>query len=235
MSADSQKKAAAEFALKVVTDGVKIGLGTGSTANYFIEAAAAKVKREKLNVEFVPTSAQTYALAQKLGLNLRTLEDIPFLDFTVDGCDEFDSSFRLIKGGGGALHREKLVASSSRFVVAICDESKKVETLGRFPLPVEVSKYGVKATAWKIERILTQLGWEKPAMRLRTGADGRTFVTEMGNSIIDLDLKSIPNPELLDSALNGLPGVIETGLFIRICGIVMMGTEKGVVELTRSK
>lgn len=235
MSADSQKKAAAEFALKIVTDGAKIGLGTGSTANYFIEAAAAKVKAEKLKVDFVPTSAQTYALAQKLGLNLHNLEDIPFLDFTVDGCDEFDGSFRLIKGGGGALHREKLVASSSRFVIAICDESKKVETLGKFPLPVEVSKFGVNATAWKIERILTQLGWEKPKMKLRTDPDGKPFVTEMGNAIIDLNLQKIPNPEMLDAALNGLPGVIETGLFIRICGIVMMGTDKGVVELTNGK
>lgn len=235
MSADTQKKAAAEFALKVVIDGTKIGLGTGSTANYFIEAVAEKVKREKLKVEFVPSSAQSYALAQKLGLNLRNLEDIPFLDFTIDGCDEFDSSFRLIKGGGGALHREKLVASSSRFVIAICDESKKVDTLGKFPLPVEISKFGVNATAWKIERILTQMGWEKPKMRLRAGAGGKPFVTEMGNAIIDLDLQKIPNPEQLDDALNGLPGVIETGLFIRICGIVMMGTDKGVVELTRGK
>lgn len=235
MSAEEQKKAAAEFALKVVSDGAKIGLGTGSTANYFTKAVAEKVKREKLKVDFVPTSAQTYALAQSLGLNLRNLEDVPFLDFTVDGCDEFDSSFRLIKGGGGALHREKLVASSSRFVIAICDESKKVETLGKFPLPVEVSKFGVNATAWKIERILTQLGWEKPKMRLRAGADGKPFITEMGNAIIDLDLQKIPNPETLDDALNGLPGVIETGLFIRICGIVMMGTDKGVVELTKSK
>ena len=235
MSADSQKKAAAEFALKVVTDGAKIGLGTGSTANYFIEAVAEKVKREKLKVEFVPSSAQSYALAQKLGLNLRNLEDIPFLDFTIDGCDEFDSSFRLIKGGGGALHREKLVASSSRFVLAICDASKKVDTLGKFPLPVEISKFGVNATAWKIERILTQMGWEKPKMRLRAGADGKPFVTEMGNAIIDLDLQKIPQPERLDDALNGLPGVIETGLFIGICGVVIMGTDKGVVELTRGK
>ncbi|MEO6608527.1 MAG: ribose-5-phosphate isomerase RpiA [Aestuariivirga sp.] len=235
MSADTQKKAAAEFALKVVTDGAKIGLGTGSTANYFIEAVAEKVKREKLKVEFVPSSAQSYALAQKLGLNLRNLEDIPFLDFTIDGCDEFDSSFRLIKGGGGALHREKLVASSSRFVLAICDASKKVDTLGKFPLPVEISKFGVNATAWKIERILTQMGWEKPKMRLRAGADGKPFVTEMGNAIIDLDLQKIPQPERLDDALNGLPGVIETGLFIGICGVVIMGTDKGVVELTRGK
>jgi ribose 5-phosphate isomerase A len=235
MSADAQKKAAAEFALKIVTDGAKIGLGTGSTANYFIQAAAVKVKREKLKVDFVSTSSQTEGLANSLGLTLRNLEDIPFLDFTVDGCDEFDPSFRLIKGGGGALHREKLVASSSRFVVAICDASKQVPVLGKFPLPVEVSRFGVNATAWKIERILTQLGWEKPKMSLRKADGDKPFVTEMGNAIIDLHLGSIPNPELLENALNGLPGVIETGLFIGICGIVMMGTDKGVVELTRGQ
>ncbi len=233
MSTDSQKKAAAEFALKVVTNGTKIGLGSGSTAAFFTQAAAEKVKREKLNVQFVPTSAQTYALAQKLGMNLRNLEDVPFLDFTVDGCDEFDGSFRLIKGGGGALHREKLVASSSRVMIAICDASKKVDTLGKFPLPVEVSKFGVNATAWKLERLLVQMGWDKPKMQMRLAKDGNPFITEMGNAIIDLDLQKIPDAEKLDDALNNLPGVIETGLFLRICSVVMMATDKGVVELTR--
>ena len=147
MSLDKQKKAAAEFALKVVEKDVKIGLGTGSTANYFIEAAAAKVKREKLNTIFVATSGATSALAQKLGMNLKNIEEVSYLDFTVDGADEIDPQFRMIKGGGGALHREKIVASSSRFVVCICDSSKKVETLGHFPLPVEVSRFGVNPTA----------------------------------------------------------------------------------------
>ena len=233
MSNDAQKKAAAQFALKYVKEGSKIGLGSGTTSAYFILAAGEKVEREKLNVQFVPTSLQTSAMAQRLGLKLSNLEDVPFLDVTIDGCDEFDDQFRLIKGGGGALHREKLVASSSRHMVAICDSSKKVATLGKFPLPVEVSKFGVNATAWKIERILTQLGWSMPKMQIRMGNDGKPFVTEMGNAIIDLDLEKIPNPEMLDDALNGLPGVIETGLFIRICGIVVMGTEKGVVELIR--
>lgn len=233
MSVDDQKKAAAEHALKIVENGRKIGLGTGSTANYFIEAAAAKVKRENLNVEFVPTSGQTYALAQKLGLNLKTLDEVPFLDFTVDGADEVDSSYRMIKGGGGALLREKIVASSSRFVICICDESKNVSTLGKFPLPVEVSRWGVNATAWKIERALMHLGFEKPRMRIRANADGKPFITESGNPIIDLDLQTIPDPEKLDGYLNNLPGVVETGLFIGICTIIMMGTAKGVVETAR--
>jgi ribose 5-phosphate isomerase A len=233
MSAESQKKAAAEHALKIVENGRKIGLGTGSTANYFIEAAAAKVKREKLNVEFVPTSAQSYALAQKLGLSLKTLEEVPFLDFTVDGADEIDGSYRMIKGGGGAMHREKLVASSSKYVICICDASKKVEKLGAFPLPIEVSRFGVNATSWKIERALAHLKYEAPRMRIRAKADGKPFITESGNPIIDLELKVIPDPEQLEGYLNNTPGVIETGLFVGICGILMMGTDKGVVETTR--
>ena len=234
MSADTQKKAAAEFALKMVVSGATVGLGTGSTANYFIEAAAAKVKREKLDTKFVPTSQQTYALAQKLGLNLVTIEDAPFLDATVDGCDEFDGSFRLIKGAGGALHREKLVASSSKFMICICDASKKVETLGAFALPVEVSKFAVNATAWKIERALVHLGYKDVKLRLRTTAQGTPFVTESGNPIVDLKLGKITDPEKLYGYLNNTPGVIETGLFIGICGVVIMGTDKGVVELTRA-
>ena len=233
MSADTQKKAAAEFALKLIEPGRTIGLGTGSTANYFIEAAAAKVKREKLDTKFVPTSQATYALAQKLGMNLVTIEDAPFLDATIDGCDEFDGAFRLIKGGGGALHREKIVGSSSKFMIILCDATKKVETLGAFPLPVEVSKFGVNATAWKIERALIHLGYTAAKMSIRVTAQGIPFITESGNPIIDLKLGKITEAEKLDGILNNTPGVIETGLFIGICGIVIMGTDNGVVELTR--
>lgn len=233
MSADTQKKAAAEFALKMVVNGATIGLGTGSTANYFIEAAAAKVKKEKLDTKFVPTSQATYALAQKLGMNLVTIEDAPFIDATVDGCDEFDGSFHLIKGGGGAMHREKIVGSSSKFMIAICDAAKKSETLGSFPLPIEVSKFGVNATAWKIERALIHLGYKDAKMSIRVTAQGNPFITESGNPIIDVRLGKITDVEKLDGYLNNTPGVIETGLFIGICGIVIMGTDKGVVELTR--
>ena len=233
MSIEAQKKAAAEFALKVVDKDMKIGLGTGSTANYFIEAAAAKVKRENLNTVFVPTSVPTYALAQKLGMNLANIEDVPFLDFTVDGADEIDAQFRMIKGGGGALHREKIVASSSRFVVCLCDQSKMVDTLGKFPLPVEVSKFGVNPTAWKIERAMKALGYANAPMRLRANAEGKPFITESGNAIIDINLQKITDADRLESFLNSIPGVIEVGLFIGICGIVMLGTDKGVEEITR--
>ena len=233
MSADTQKKAAAEFALKLVEPGRTIGLGTGSTANYFIEAAAAKVKREKLDTKFVPTSQASYALAQKLGLNLVTIEDAPFLDATIDGCDEFDGRFFLIKGAGGAMHREKIVASSSKFMITICDASKKVETLGAVALPIEVTKFGVNATAWKIERALVHLGYKDAKMNIRVNAQGMPFITDSGNPIIDVRLGKITDAEKLDGYLNNTPGVIETGLFIGICGVVIMGTDNGVVELTR--
>ena len=235
MSAEDQKKNAGEAALKVVTNGVKIGLGTGTTANYFIKAAAKKVKDEGLDTIFVPTSAASQKLAEASGIVTQSLEEHPFLDFTVDGADEIDPQFRMIKGGGGALHREKIVASSSRFVVCICDSSKMVQTLGKFPLPVEVSRFGVNATAWKIERVLSQLGYAHAKMRLRpiNATEQKPFVTELGNAILDIQLDRITDPERLENSLNILPGVIEVGLFNGICGVVMLGTDKGVEEITR--
>ena len=224
------KKAAALEALKFVKPGMNIGLGTGSTANYFIEALATKI-REGLNVQGVPTSRASRAFAEGLGIPLTKLEDHPHLDLTVDGADEFDAEFRLIKGGGGALLREKIVASSSRYMVVIADESKRVKKLGKFPLPVEVVQFGDKATAWKMERAFKFLKLDaKMIMRLK---DGKPFVTDSGNFIIDCALGEIPEPERLDNLLNSIPGVVDTGLFIGICGIVLMGTPKGVTEFKR--
>jgi ribose 5-phosphate isomerase A len=166
------KKAAAVEALKFVKPGMNIGLGTGSTANHFIEALGSKVK-EGLDVKGVPTSRASKELAEKHGIPLTTLDAQPHLDLTVDGTDEFDSEFRLIKGGGGALLFEKIVASSSRFMVVIADESKKVKTLGKFPLPVEVMRFGTKATAWKMERAFNILKVDaKLVLRVKDGKTG---------------------------------------------------------------
>jgi ribose 5-phosphate isomerase A len=228
MSVEDQKKAAAAEAVKHISPGMKIGLGTGTTANFFIEALAAS----KLDVTCIPTSAASRALGEKLGLKMSNLEENAYIDITVDGADEFDSEFRLIKGGGGAMHREKLVASSSRWMVVIADQSKQVKTLGKFPLPVEVSKFGVKATAWKIDRALDDLKLtRKMVLRVR---DGKPFVTESGNAIIDCALEAIPEPEKLDAVLNTIPGVIETGLFIGICGVIYVAGPKSVKELKRA-
>jgi ribose 5-phosphate isomerase A len=225
MSADAQKKAAAIAALKYIEPGMKVGLGTGSTANHFIHALAERVKGG-LAVSCVPTSKATQELAKSLGLTMTTLEQEPFLNVTVDGTDEFDSEFRLIKGGGGALLLEKIVASSSRYMVVIADASKQVKKLGAFPLPVEVVTFGVKATAWKIQRAFDFFK-AKPNMVLRV-KDGKPFRTDAGNCIIDCKCDEIKDPDRLDMMLNNIPGVVNNGLFVGLCGIILMGTDKGV-------
>lgn len=225
------KKAAAIEALKFVKPGMNIGLGTGSTANHFIEALAVKVK-EGLDIKGVATSKFSEELAEELGIPLTKLHTNPHLDLTVDGADEFDPEFRLIKGGGGALLREKIVASSSRFMVVVADESKQVKKLGKFPLPVEILVFGSKATIWKVERAFKILKLDA-AINVRRAKDGELFTTENGNFILDCSLGAIPEPERLEALLNSIPGVVETGLFIGICGIILMGTPKGVIEFKR--
>jgi ribose 5-phosphate isomerase A len=209
---------------------MNIGLGTGSTANHFIEALAAKVK-EGLDIKGVPTSRASKDLAEKHGITLTNLDAQARIDLTVDGTDEFDPEFRLIKGGGGALLFEKIVASSSRLMVVIADESKKVNKLGKFPLPVEINRFGTTATAWKMERAFAHLKLDaKMVLRLQ---DGKPFVTDGGHFIIDCAIGEIPEPGKLDHLLKSLPGVVETGLFIGICGVVLMGMPKGVKEFKR--
>jgi ribose 5-phosphate isomerase A len=230
VTAEKMKKAAALEALKLVKPGMKLGLGTGSTANFFIEALAAKVKKG-LDVKCVPTSKATKELAEKLGIPLTTLDAHPHLDLTVDGADEFDPDFNLIKGGGGALLLEKIVASSSAYMVVIADESKKVKTLGKFPLPVEVITFGIKATAWKIERAFKYLKMD--AKMVLRSKDGKPFRTDAGNAIIDCAVGEIKEPQRLDNMLNTIPGVVDTGLFTGICGIIFMGTPQGVKEFKR--
>jgi ribose 5-phosphate isomerase A len=231
LSADEMKKAAALAALEKIESGMKIGLGTGSTADHFTRALAEKVKKG-LQVECVPTSNATAKLAHDLGITIKTLEDLPFLDMTIDGADEIDPKFRLIKGGGGALLFEKIVATSSRFVVTIADESKQVEKLGKFPLPIEVIPFGVRATGWKIERAFEMVGM-KIKMVLRQ-KDGKSFRTDAGNCIVDCHCEEIKEAERLELILNGIPGIVTTGLFIGISGIAFIGKPDGsAVELRR--
>jgi ribose 5-phosphate isomerase A len=226
-TADEQKEAAGYAALKFIKPGMKVGLGTGSTANYFIRALAEKV-RGGLDVKCVPTSKASGDLAKSLGLELATLEEAPFLEVTVDGADEIDGDFRLIKGGGGALLLEKIVATSSRHLVVIADESKRVAKLGKFPLPIEVVPFGVKATGWKLERAFKMVGME-PKMTLRT-KDGKPFRTDAGNVIIDCACGVIKEPERLELILNNIPGVVNNGLFLGIAGIALIGKADGSVE-----
>ncbi len=227
---DDQKRAAAQAALDYVKPEMKIGLGTGSTARHFVELLGAKVKAG-LNILAVPTSEQTRRQAEDLKIPLTNLENHPYLDLTVDGADEFDSNFQLIKGGGGALLIEKIVASSSRHMIVIADESKRVETLGRFPLAIEIVPFGVKATAWKIERALKICNLEgKLVLRVK---DGKPFRSDGGNVIIDAALGKIPEPERLSNLLNIIPGVVDHGLFIGICGIILVAGKDGVKTLRK--
>lgn len=224
-----QKKAAAEEALKHVEDGMLLGLGTGSTADLFTEALGKKVA-EGLKVRCVPTSEATRQLAERLDIELVQLNDEPVLDLTVDGADELDAQLRLIKGGGGALLREKIVATSSKKMIVIADESKKVETLGKFPLPVEVVPYGARATAFMIGTVGE---WADCTGKIELRKDdiGNPFITDNGNYIVDCHFGAIPDPEKLLSGLSSIAGVVEHGLFVGIAKLAILGTPFGPITL----
>ncbi len=226
MSADDFKRLAAEHALDFVQPGMKLGLGTGSTAAKFVDLVGAKVKGG-LDVLCIPTSEATRLQAAALGIRLSTLDETPYLDLTVDGADEIDEALRLIKGGGGALLREKIVAAASGQVVIIADHTKLVETLGAFPLPIEVVPFGLKATRNLIENLATDAGCTGQ-IKLRAKADGTPFVTDNGNFILDCAFGSIEDPETLDDALKLVPGVVENGLFLGIADLAIVAGPDGV-------
>ena len=225
--ADRLKRKAAEAALAFVKPGMRLGLGTGSTAAHFVEAIAARA-REGLDLSCcVPTSEATRAQAERLGLRLATLDEEPELDLTVDGADEFDGALRLIKGGGGALLREKIVASASKRMVVIADESKRVVTLGAFPLPVEIDRFGARTTRRHIERAGENLGLDGRTT-LRRDAQGALFLSDGGNYIVDCAYGAIRDPDALARALDSIVGVVEHGLFIGIATTVLVAGETGV-------
>jgi ribose 5-phosphate isomerase A len=226
MSADDYKQQAAAKALEYVQPGMKIGLGTGSTAAKFVELLGAKVKAG-LDVTCVPTSEATAALARALGIKLTTLDEEPVLDLTVDGADELDGELRLVKGGGGALLREKIVAVSSDRMIVIADASKKVAVLGAFPVPVEVVRFGLGSTKRMIEGLAEDVGCVGP-VTLRLGKDGQPFVTDSGNYILDCAFEIVPDPESLDEVLRQIPGVVESGLFLGICDTAILAGPDGV-------
>jgi ribose 5-phosphate isomerase A len=228
-SADQLKRAAAERAVGLVRDGMRLGLGTGSTAAHFVAALGDRV-RAGLAVAAVPTSEATRAQAEREGIALSTLDDGPELDLTVDGADEIDGDLRLIKGGGGALLREKIVAAASRRMVVIADGSKRVERLGRFPLPIEVVPFGLGAT-WRAVSAAIERAGCRGLLRLRTATNGGPCVTDGGHLLLDADLGRIDKPEELAGALDAVPGVVEHGLFLGLATGAILATEKGLVEL----
>lgn len=231
--AEAGKFAAARCAVDMVADGMRVGLGTGSTAAWMVRALAARAAVEGLDLTCVATSVRTEELATRLGLRVVGLDDVPGLDLTIDGADEFDTAFRLIKGGGAAHLLEKIVAAASDRLVVITDPSKAVDVLGAFPLPVEVTPFGHGATGRRIAAVLAgaDVAGRDVVLRLQGGVP---VMTDEGNLIYDLHLGRIGDPDRLMCDLTCVPGVVETGLFLGMCDTVVIGHPDGRAE-TRTR
>jgi ribose 5-phosphate isomerase A len=228
---DGLKRQAAARALEQVADGMKLGLGTGSTAKHFVELLGEKV-RAGMKVVGVPTSEATRAEAVRCGIALTTLDDIDRLDLTVDGADEIDPNLNLIKGGGGALLREKIVAAASDRMIVIADDTKWVDALGRFPLPVEVVPFGLAATRRAMAEAFAKCG-VSGQMGVRKGKDGHVFVTDSGHWIVDAHLGRIQEASRLALLLSVIPGVVEHGLFIGLASTAILAGGQGIRVIER--
>jgi len=229
MNSDEMKQKAAEKAMDYVENGMKLGLGTGSTAAKFVDLVG-KAVAGGLEVICVPTSEATRKQAAALNIPLTTLDELPHLDVTVDGADELDDQLRLVKGGGGALLREKIVATASSRMVVIADEGKHVQTLGQFPLPIEVTPFGLKSSLMMIEHLARRVGCAGD-IRRRMVSEGTPFVTDNGNFILDCHFGRIEKPEALAGALTQVPGVVENGLFLNIASVAIIAGENGITLL----
>ena len=223
------KRAAAARALELVQPGMRLGLGTGSTAHEFVALLGERVVGG-LDVVCVPTSERTAAQATGLGIRVVTLDDLPELDLTIDGADEFDPALNLIKGGGGALLREKIVATASQRMIVITDSSKQVEHLGRFPLPIEVNRFGLAATRAAIVRVTEACGCHGEIV-LRQTPEGTDYVTDGGHLLLDCHFGRIDDPETLAERIVAIAGVVEHGLFIGIARGVICAGPNGVEVL----
>ncbi len=227
---DKAKFVAARRAVQLVEDRMQLGLGTGSTAAWMVRCLAERVREEGLRVTGVPTSSRTAELARQLGIRVISLDEAKWLDLTIDGADEFDAHLNLIKGGGGALLQEKIVATASDQMIVITDAAKEVVSLGAFPLPIEVIPFGWQTTRTLVEETLGSLDVLGRDVTLRMNGD-RAYVTDEGNYILDLHLGRIGNARQLSLIVNQIPGVVENGLFIDICDIVVVGHGDGRVEV----
>jgi ribose 5-phosphate isomerase A len=225
MANDQEKEAAARASLKFIKDGQIVGLGTGSTAAHFIKLLAEQVK-EGLRIRGIPTSDRSHELAQSLGIPLTTLDEFQEIDVTVDGADEVDPQLRLIKGGGGAALREKIVASATKQLVIVADASKQVQRLGKFPLPVEVIKFAQTLVAKRIRA----LGAE---VKVRTNPDGTPYVSDENNHILDCSFGEMRDPDGLARTLSEMPGVVEHGFFIGMAKVALFARGSEIVELRR--
>jgi ribose 5-phosphate isomerase A len=228
MDAREMKVKAAAAALAHVQDGMRLGIGTGSTAEEFVRLLAEKV-HGGLRVQGVPTSERTARLCLELGVPLKSLDELPELDLTIDGADELDANLTLVKGGGGALLREKIVAAASERVIVIADESKLVETLGAFPLPIEINPFGQIATRIAIEKAASKLGLSG-SLSVRKGGD-ELFTTDGGHYIVDASFGRIPDAQALSAELHSIPGVVEHGLFIHMASLAIIAGPAGARTL----
>ena len=227
---DKVKYASAKFALNFIKDGMKIGLGTGSTASWFVVLLGDLIRSKGINISSVSTSKFTKKLAESVGIEVLNLDELINLDLTVDGTDEFDDKLNLIKGGGGALLQEKIVASASSEMIVIADESKCVEKLGNFPLPIEVVPFGVQSTKALIDQLLYSLGYSEALGAIRSKNDN-VFITDESNNIIDYKLSKIEDANELSNKLNSLPGVVENGIFVNLCSKVIVAEPNGNIVL----
>ena len=225
MANDQEKEAAARASLRFIKDGQVVGLGTGSTAAHFIQLLGEQVK-QGLHVRGIPTSVRSEELAESLGIPLTTLDECQEIAVTVDGADEVDPQLRLIKGGGGALLREKIVASATKQLVIVADASKQVKMLGKFPLPVEVIRFSQALVSKRI----TALGAN---VQLRVENSGKPFVTDENNHILDCHFGEIRDPEALARQLSDMPGVVEHGLFIGMASVALLARGSEIIELKR--
>jgi ribose 5-phosphate isomerase A len=225
MANDVEKGAAARASLRYVKDGQIVGLGTGSTAAYFIQLLGEQVKNG-LNVRAIPTSDRSREQAASLGIPLTTLDEFQQIDVTVDGADEVDPQLRLIKGGGGALLREKIVASATKQLVIVADASKRVPVLGKFPLPVEVIKFAQALITKRIEALGAKV-------ELRRDDTGKPFLTDENNYILDCHFEKIRGADGLANKLSDMPGVVEHGLFIGMAAVILVANGTEVAEFRR--
>lgn len=230
MGSDELKRKAAEQAVAHVESGMKLGLGTGSTAAVFVALLARRVA-DGLDIICVPTSEATRLQAERLGIPLTTLDEEPRLDLTIDGADEIDAELRLIKGGGGALLREKIVAAASERMFVIADAAKKVAMLGRFALPIEVVPFGLRSTRLHLTDQAADAGCNGD-IRLRRAPDGQPFVTDSGNFILDCAFGRIEEPELLADAIGVVPGVVEHGLFLGLADKAFIAGPAGIETIS---
>lgn len=223
------KQRAGEAAAKFVTDGMTLGIGTGSTANAFIDAVGEQCKAG-FHIAGVPTSRASEERARGVGIEIITPDETTKIDLAIDGADEIDRGLNLIKGGGGALFREKIIAASAVQFIVIADNAKKVHTLGAFDLPIEIEPFGFGLTLQLLRELLADNGFDNPKLTLRAGIDG-AFLSDGAHYIVDCALARIEEPKALDRALRDIPGVIETGLFCDMTDIALIADETRVEEL----